>query len=136
MEFCLNTSRNVLIGFIIILIGLSILFKTIGINIHLGIFIGPLIFFVLGLIFYRKNMRILSIIFFAIGLIALFDNVLHINIGGIIVALVFIYLGYRLLSGIADTGKGPAAVQMRKHRHRTGYGRSGGWRPIPSGIHH
>lgn len=95
----MNTSRNVLIGFIIILIGLSVLFKTIGINIHLGIFIGPLIFFVLGLIFYRKNMRILSIIFFAIGLIALFDNVLHINIGGIIVALVFIYLGYRLLSG-------------------------------------
>lgn len=95
----MHTSRNVLIGLIIILIGLSALFRTLGINIHLGIFIGPLIFFVLGLIFYRKNKRILSLIFFAIGLIALFDNVFHINIVGVLIAIAFIYFGYRLLTG-------------------------------------
>lgn len=95
----MNTSRNILIGIIIIAIGVSIFFKTIGLDIHLGVFIGPLIFFLLGIIFYRKQNRFLSILFLGIGLFTLFDNVFDINIGGIIVGFIFIFFGYRLLKG-------------------------------------
>ncbi|WP_158211658.1 cell wall-active antibiotics response protein LiaF [Alkalihalobacterium alkalinitrilicum] len=99
----MHASRNVLIGIIIILIGLSALFNTIGFNFHLGLLIGPLIFFVIGLFFYRRGHRWLSIIFLLIGLVTFFDNVVGINIAGIIVAMVFIYFGYRLLTGSQKT---------------------------------
>ncbi|WP_216829400.1 cell wall-active antibiotics response protein LiaF [Alkalihalobacterium elongatum] len=99
----MHTSRNVLIGIIIILIGLSALMNTLGFNFHLGLLIGPLIFFVIGLFFYRKGHRWLSIIFLLIGLVTFFDNVVGINITGIIIAVVFIYFGYRLLTGHEKT---------------------------------
>ncbi|MDE5414989.1 cell wall-active antibiotics response protein LiaF [Alkalihalobacterium chitinilyticum] len=95
----MHTSRNVIIGIIIILIGLSALLNTIGFNFHLGLLIGPLIFFVIGLFFYRKGHRWLSIIFLLISFVTFFDNVVGVNITGIIIAVVFIYFGYKLLTG-------------------------------------
>lgn len=95
----MRTSRNVFIGLIVILIGLNILSNTLGLGIHTGNLIGPLIFFAIGLYFYQKSHRILSLIFLIIGLIALFDNVFHINIAGALIAILFIYFGYRLLVG-------------------------------------
>ncbi len=79
--------------------------NTLNTNIHLGSFIGPLIFFVLGLYFHRKGNRLLSGIFFLISLIAFFDHVLHINIVGVIIASIFIYFGYRLMSGEKEKPK-------------------------------
>lgn len=95
----MRTSRNVFIGLIVILIGLNILSSTLGLGIDTGNLIGPLIFFVISLYFYQKNHRILSMVFLIIGLIALFDNVFHINIAGVFMAMIFIYFGYRLLTG-------------------------------------
>ncbi|MFV8826890.1 cell wall-active antibiotics response protein LiaF [Alkalihalobacterium sp. APHAB7] len=99
----MHTSRNVIIGIIIILIGISALLNTIGFNFHLGLLIGPLIFFVIGLFFYRKGHRWLSIIFLLISLVTFFDNVVGVNITGIIIAVVFIYFGYKLLTGHEKT---------------------------------
>lgn len=95
----MRKSQNVFIGLIVILVGLNILSNTLGLGIHTGSLIGPLIFFVIGLYFYQKSHRILSIIFLIIGLIALFDNVFRINIAGVLMAMLFIYFGYRLLAG-------------------------------------
>lgn len=95
----MRTSQNVFIGLIVILIGLNILSSTLGLGIHTGSLVGPLIFFAIGLYFYQKNHRILSLIFLFIGLIALFDNVFRINIAGVLMAILFIYFGYRLLAG-------------------------------------
>ncbi|WP_096201463.1 cell wall-active antibiotics response protein LiaF [Bacillus sp. FJAT-45350] len=101
----MKTSRNVLIGMIIILIGVSVLFNTFHLNFNLGSIIGPLIFFVIGLFFYQKQRKVISLIFFLIAVIALFENVFRINIAGILVALAFIYFGYRLLTGSQKRSK-------------------------------
>lgn len=95
----MRSSRNYIIGIIVILIGFNILLNTLNMNFNVGNIIGPLIFIVLGLFFYQKKYRIISTIFFAIGLIAFFENVLRINVGGIIIAGVFVYIGYRLIRG-------------------------------------
>ncbi len=95
----MRTSRNVLIGIIIILVGFTALFNTLNINFNVASLIGPLIFFVLGLFFYQKNRRVISAIFFFISVIALFEHVFRINILGVIIAIAFIYFGYRLLIG-------------------------------------
>ncbi|UOE95509.1 cell wall-active antibiotics response protein LiaF [Alkalihalobacillus sp. LMS39] len=95
----MQLSRKGFLGILIIGIGVIALLNTLNVNIHIGSFIGPLIFLFLGLYFHSKGHKVLSVIFVVIGIIALFENVFRINIAGIMIASVFIYFGYRLLVG-------------------------------------
>lgn len=91
----MRLSRNQIIGYIILFIGISIFLGVLG----LGIFLGPLLFAGAGIFFIRKNHRWIGIFCFVLALIVLFEAVLHINIGGLLIAGFFIYFGYQLLVG-------------------------------------
>lgn len=97
-------------GYIILFIGISILFGILG----LGNFVGPLLFAGIGLYFMQKRHRLISVIFFAISLVTLFENVFHISVGGLIVAAFFIYIGYRMVMG----RELPGWLDRRRHRRR------------------
>lgn len=95
----MKTSRNYILGTIVILIGINILFETLDINIDLGIFFGPLILFAIGVTLYQKQKRFVGGLFMILGLVVLFNNIFHINIGGMVFAAILLYFGFRLLSG-------------------------------------
>ncbi|MBO8171562.1 MAG: hypothetical protein H0Z33_06720 [Bacillaceae bacterium] len=95
----MKTSRNYIIGLILLILGFDILMETLGTGIDLGILIGPLILFGIGIILYQKNMRMIGGFFLLLSAIALFDNVFHIDIGGLVIAAIFVYFGYRMING-------------------------------------
>lgn len=82
-------------GFLVIFIGISIVVNIIDFG---YVFLGPLFLFGLGVLMYLHIHRWVGILFFGLSIIALFTNVFHINIGGVIFAALFIYIGFRLLS--------------------------------------
>ncbi len=112
------SSMNSLIGAILILIGFIVLLTLIGIG---AMLIGPLIFIVLGIVFLKKKRRLIGIILLALGIVAFFNTVFHINLGTVLVAILFLYFGYRMLKR-RDESDGPAFQRDRRKRR----GRDGG----------
>lgn len=88
-------SRNQWLGYIILFVGISIFLSMVG----LDMFVGPLLFVCLGLFFLRGKNNFISLIFFALALITLFQSVFHVNVGGLLVAFIFIYFGLRMVTG-------------------------------------
>ncbi|HEX7063733.1 MAG TPA: cell wall-active antibiotics response protein LiaF [Bacillales bacterium] len=91
----MHRPRNHLGGYIVLFIGIMILMGILG----LDFLIGPLIFAAAGMFLIRKKHRWIGLILLAFSVITLFESVLHIDIGGVVVAGFFIWLGYRLLTG-------------------------------------
>lgn len=103
-------SRNQWFGYIVLFVGISIFLGIVG----LDMFVGPLLFVCLGLFFLRGRNNFISMIFFALALMTLFQSVFHINAGGLLVALIFIYFGFRMV-----TGRGmPKWAQRRRMRKK------------------
>ncbi|MFC7395419.1 cell wall-active antibiotics response protein LiaF [Scopulibacillus cellulosilyticus] len=90
-----------LIGYGAVLIGIIILLGIIG----LDLLVGPLIFAAAGIYFLKKRHRWIAYICFTFAVIVLFESVLHIHIAGILIALLFIYIGYRLFNNGKKTAK-------------------------------
>lgn len=87
---------NRLIGFMVIFIGISIVVNIIGFGYQ---FLGALFLFGIGIILYRHVHHWVGIFTLALAVITLFTNVFQINIAGVLVAAVFIYIGYCFLTG-------------------------------------
>lgn len=87
--------KQTLFGIILGIIGLNILFNSI--NLSVGSFVAPLIFFVLAMFFYKRKHTFLSLLFFIISASILFDMVLNLNFFSILISAVVIYFGVRLL---------------------------------------
>ncbi|HET7627529.1 MAG TPA: cell wall-active antibiotics response protein LiaF [Bacillales bacterium] len=87
---------NRLIGFLVVFIGISICVNIIGISTS---FLGPLFLFGLGVIFFKHVHFSVGLVLIGLALMTLFTHVFHINVGGLIVAVFFLYVGYRLLTG-------------------------------------
>ncbi len=95
----MKTSRNYILGTIVILIGVNILFETLDIDIDLGILFGPLILFAVGITLYQKQKRFVGGLLMILGVIAFFNDLFDINIGGMAFAAILLYFGFRLMSG-------------------------------------
>lgn len=91
----MHSSRSHWFGYIILFIGISILLGILG----LGSFVGPLLFACIGLYFIQKKHRLIGTVCFALALVILFQSILHISVGGLLVAAFFIYIGYRMVTG-------------------------------------
>ncbi len=93
----MHLTGRMVIGIIIILIGLSALFSTLGTPIDFGQIVVPVIFFFIGYYFWQQERKLLGGILAGMGAISFFNHVLHINIAGILLAALMVYFGYRLL---------------------------------------
>lgn len=87
---------NRLIGFMVIFIGISIGVNILGFGYE---FLGALFLFGIGVILYKHVHHWVGIFTLALAVITLFTNVFHINIAGVLLAAVFIYIGYCFLTG-------------------------------------
>lgn len=81
------------IGLAIIVVGAIILINSLHIHAVVFRIVLPAIFVVLGIYFYQRNQRIIAGIWFALAIILFFK----INIFGLIVAGVIIFIGYQML---------------------------------------
>lgn len=93
----MRISGQMIIGFIIIFIGLNILFSNLTINFPIGAILISVLFVMLGLYFWRKGNKMVGGILTSLGIITFFHNVLHIKIVGILISLAMVYIGFRLL---------------------------------------
>lgn len=100
---------NRLIGFLVIFIGISIVANIIGFGTS---FLGAFFLFGIGVILYRHVHHWVGIFVIALAIIALF-GAFQIDIGGILIAGVFIYIGYRLFKG-----QEIPFINKRDHRER------------------
>ncbi|WP_332631160.1 cell wall-active antibiotics response protein LiaF [Halalkalibacter flavus] len=87
--------KQTLFGLIFVIIGFNILINTM--NLSIGNFVAPLIFFVMGLFFYKRNHNFISLIFFFISASIIFDQVLGMNFMGLLIAIAVLYFGIRLV---------------------------------------
>lgn len=85
-----------LLGFVVIFIGLCIIVEVIGFGHSL---LGPFFLAGIGMLFYRYVHRWVGLFFLILALITFFNNVLHMDIAGMLFAFLFIYIGVRLLRG-------------------------------------
>ncbi|WP_420825889.1 cell wall-active antibiotics response protein LiaF [Scopulibacillus daqui] len=97
-------------GYGAVLIGIIILLGVIG----LGLLVGPLIFAAAGIFFLKKQHRWIACICFTLGLIVLFEDVFHIHIAGLFIALLFIYIGYRMFKNGKKTAQNKQPSVMKK----------------------
>jgi lia operon protein LiaF len=105
---------NRLIGFLVIFIGISIVVNIIGFGTG---FLGAFFLFGIGVILYRHVHHWVGIFVIALAIIALF-GVFHIDLGGILIAAVFIYIGYRLFKGQEIPFINKRNRRERKHERR------------------
>lgn len=89
----MHTHTKRYFGLAIIVIGIIILINSLHLHPFVSRFLLPAALAFIGLHFYRKNQRLLAGLFFGIALLLFFS----INIFGLLIALLFIYFGYRLL---------------------------------------
>ncbi|WP_017728663.1 cell wall-active antibiotics response protein LiaF [Halalkalibacterium ligniniphilum] len=108
-------SKQTLLGIIIVMIGLTILLEAFRFSIDLLVI--PLIFLLLGLFFYRRQHRLLSIVFFILGAAILFDRLFHVNLFGLLFAGAIVYYGVKLLGG-KDTEKQDKKKARRRERKK------------------
>ncbi|KHF42035.1 cell wall-active antibiotics response protein LiaF [Halalkalibacter okhensis] len=87
--------KQTLFGLIFVIIGFNILVNTM--NLSIGNFIAPLIFFVMGLFFYKRNHNFISLVFFVISASIVFDQLLGMNFMGLLIAIAALYFGIRLV---------------------------------------
>ncbi|TCP18630.1 lia operon protein LiaF [Scopulibacillus darangshiensis] len=104
---------NRIIGYTIVVIGIMTFLGVIG----LGALIGPFIFAAIGVYFLKKEHKWLG--YFCLILAALmlvgnvFEAVFRIPIGGILIAALFIYFGYRLVKGKSNPDLDDIAPKKR-----------------------
>lgn len=89
----MQTNPKRFVGLSIIVIGIIILVNTLHLHVIITRFLLPVAFGWLAFHFYQRNQRFIAGLFFALAIILFFK----INIFGLIVAILFIYVGYRLL---------------------------------------
>lgn len=66
-------------------------------NLSSGTFVAPLIFFLLGLFFYKRKHTFLSMLFFIISVSIFFDQLLGLNFISLLIAILALYYGIRLV---------------------------------------
>ncbi|NGP46353.1 cell wall-active antibiotics response protein [Bacillaceae bacterium SIJ1] len=97
--------KNHLFGLVILVLGISILLNILF-GFSTAAFFGPALLLILGLYFYQQGTKLVGGILFLVGIIVFSREFLHIDIAGFLIALIFIYTGYRLL------------VDQKKHKRR------------------
>ncbi|MDQ0299860.1 lia operon protein LiaF [Salibacterium salarium] len=95
----MKSSGNLVLGFIIIMVGLNLLFSQLGIRIDVGSYIWPIIAASISYHFYKNKNKWLSLLFLSFCVISLGDTILNIDLGGFIIAVVLLYFGIKLLKG-------------------------------------
>lgn len=98
-------------GFVIIYIGLTILIKMMNFGEFL---LAPLFLFGLGILFFFHVHRWAGVIFFILAGVNLLDEVVDVEIGQLLVALVFIFIGIRMLLKKPFTGKWSRRILKEK----------------------
>lgn len=106
--------KQTIIGFIIVIIGVNILFDAM--NISTGSFVAPLIFFVIGMFFYQRKHTFLSMFFFIVSASIFFDQILGMNLIGLLIAFVALYYGIRLVR--SPNKKKEQKVKRKKRRKK------------------
>ncbi len=89
----MQTRTNRYIGIAIVVIGIIILINSLNIHGFVTRFLLPIALACIGLYFYRRNQRLMAGVAFGLAIVLF----LKINIFGLIIALLFIYFGYRML---------------------------------------
>jgi lia operon protein LiaF len=118
-----------ILGVILLITGLAIVFSIIGIG---AMLIGPLFLLLIGVILLKNSLRFLGLVFVFLGILALFNIVFHIHIGGILVAIIFLYIGIKLLR---KKDKSPSNHDVRQGQYgRTIDSDDKNW--VDDGIHH
>ncbi|WP_085522535.1 cell wall-active antibiotics response protein LiaF [Tuberibacillus sp. Marseille-P3662] len=108
----MRRSGNQYIGIIIIIIGTIIFLNVVGIG---GMLVGPAFLVLIGVLSYHYGHRYIAYTFFILGIIAFANHFLNIDIGGLVVACLFIYFGYRLLSGKSKGKRTDKKYKKAKH---------------------
>ncbi|MFC4619979.1 cell wall-active antibiotics response protein LiaF [Camelliibacillus cellulosilyticus] len=110
-------SSNGIIGLIFVILGIVVLMTLIGWGM---MFIGPIILVVLGMVFLRKNKRLIGGLLVLIGILVFFNILFHTDAGVLIVAVIFLYIGYRLIRDKrhhgADSSRPYTKKRHRRHR--------------------
>ncbi len=104
--------KKTLFGFIIVIIGLNILFNAMRIS--TGSLVAPLIFFILGMFFYQRKHTFLSMFFFIVSASIFFDQLLGMNFVGLLIAGAALYYGVRLVR--SSDKKKEKRTERRKQR--------------------
>jgi lia operon protein LiaF len=97
--------KQTIFGIIIVIIGLNILFNSM--NLSTGIFVAPLIFFLLGFFFYKRKHTFISMFFFVVSASILFDQLLGLNLIPLLIAVIALYYGLKLV-------RSPSKIQTKK----------------------
>ncbi|RSL34381.1 hypothetical protein D7Z54_04275 [Salibacterium salarium] len=95
----MKSSGNLVLGFIIIMVGLNLLFSQLGIRMDVGSYIWPIIAASISYHFYKNKNKWLSLLFLSLCVISLGDTILNVDLGGFIIAVVLLYFGIKLLKG-------------------------------------
>lgn len=83
-----------IIGVILLVIGIIIIFSIIGIG---AMFLGPFILLFFGIVLIKKRIHLIGYALVAFGILALFNLIFSIHLGEILLAVIFLYIGVRLL---------------------------------------
>ncbi|WP_051302209.1 cell wall-active antibiotics response protein LiaF [Salibacterium aidingense] len=97
----LRNSGNLILGFIIVVIGLHLLFNQFDTSFHVNLaaYIWPLIAFSISYHFYNKGRKWLALLFLAFAVISLGNHLFHVDLTGVFIALVLLYFGFKLMKG-------------------------------------
>ena len=85
-----------LVGFLALYIGIGILFSLLGLD-HGPL--GALFLAGVGYLLYRHVSHGLGLLVGALAAMTLLSHLFRVNVGGIVVAVLFLYIGYRLFTG-------------------------------------
>lgn len=116
--------QHKVMGIIVIFIGLAIILNIIGLA---SLLLGPLILLVLAVFLMKRRHPLIGLVIGLVGIATLFQHIFHYNSGSIIVSIVFVYIGYRLL-----TGKG----RNHRNKHRESRHRKQGKDPLDLHFDH
>ncbi|MFC0561800.1 cell wall-active antibiotics response protein LiaF [Halalkalibacter alkalisediminis] len=110
--------KQTIFGIIIVIIGLNLLFNSM--NLSSGTFVAPLIFFMLGLFFYKRKHTFLSMLFFIVSMSIFFDQLLGLNFLSLLIAILALYYGIRLVRSPIKTKKAKELKRdLRKQAEET-----------------
>ncbi|NEU31525.1 hypothetical protein GN156_12195 [bacterium LRH843] len=103
--------KQTLFGIIIVIIGLNVLFQAM--HFSSGSFVAPLVFFVLGVFFYKRKHPFVSMIFVLISASIFFDLILGMNFFGLLIAAIALYYGIRLVRQSNEKDEESAGKRQR-----------------------
>ncbi|WP_100406555.1 cell wall-active antibiotics response protein LiaF [Bacillus solitudinis] len=105
-------SKKSLLGIIIVIIGVNIFWNSIFS--HSGSLLAPIIFFVLGLFFYKRDRKVVATIFYILSASIFFDQLFSINLISLLIAVAFLYYGLKMVREKKEDKEERKSKQLEK----------------------